>query len=101
MNLFILAVEEPATGSPYTSLILLAVMIGVFWLLIIRPQRKRMKDQQALAESLQIGDDVRTIGGIHGKVISLDETSVVLDIEQGRIRVARRAIGNKVGGEQS
>ena len=74
-------------------------MIGVFYFLIIRPQRNRTKAQKELSDSLVTGQEVRTIGGIHGRVISVEEDSVLLAIEEGRIRVSKRAIGSRVGGE--
>lgn len=96
MSIFVLAQES---GAGISSLIFLALMIGIFYLLIIRPQRKRARAQRELAESIQIGDEVRTIGGIHGVVTSLDDTSVVLRVEEGQIRLSRRAIGTRVGDE--
>ena len=93
--------QEAAAGSGWTSLIFLGLMVVVFWLFIIRPQRQRAKAQQSLAESLGAGEEVRTIGGIHGRVISVDEESVVLQVEEGKIRVSRRAIGSRVGGDES
>lgn len=86
-------------GSALPSLIFLALMVGVFYFLIIRPQRRRSQQQKQLAESLQLGDDVRTIGGIHGTVVSMDEDSVVLRVEDGQVRVAKRAIGSRAGDE--
>ena len=100
MNAALLA-QDSTAANPYSSLIFLALMGVVFYFLIIRPQRKRMKAQQEMASSLQIGHEVRTIGGIHGRVVSMDEESVVLEVEQGRIRVARRAIGNRVGSDEA
>jgi preprotein translocase YajC subunit len=55
-----------------------------------------MKAQQQLSSSLSLGDRVQTIGGIQGVVRALDDDSVVIEVEQGRIRVARRAIANKL-----
>jgi preprotein translocase subunit YajC len=98
VNFFVFA-QESGGGSQAFSLVLLAGMIGVFYFLIIRPQRKRSKAQRELSESLEPGDEVRTIGGIHGTVISADDDSVLLSVEEGRIRVSRRAIGSKVGEE--
>lgn len=80
-----------------TTLIFLGLMIAVFYFFIIRPQRQRQKAQQELSASLEIGDDVRTIGGIHGRILTIDEESVLLEVEQGQIRVARRAVGAKAG----
>lgn len=88
--------QQSSAGS-WGSLIFLAVMVGVFYLLIIRPQRKRTQQQKELAESLQVGAEVRTIGGIHGTVTSIDDESVVLKVEDGRLRVSKRAIGSRVG----
>ncbi len=95
MNFVVLAQETGA--SNYTSLLFLAVLIGVFYFLIIRPQRKRSKTQQELSRSVEVGDEVRTVGGIHGRVVSADEDSIVIAVEDGRIRVSRRAIGSRVG----
>jgi preprotein translocase subunit YajC len=87
---------QEATGSALPSLLFLALMVGVFYFLIIRPQRRRTQAQKNLAASLQIGDEVRTIGGVHGTVVSMTEDSVVLRVEDGQIRFTKRAIGNRV-----
>ncbi len=94
---FVVFAQE-ATGG-WGTLIFLGLMIGVFYFLIIRPQRNRAKAQRELSDSLMPGEEIRTIGGIHGRVISVDEESVLLAIEEGRIRVSRRAIGSRVGEE--
>jgi preprotein translocase subunit YajC len=91
----VLAQETSASG--WTSIIFLAVMVGVFYLLIIRPQRKRAQKQKEMAATLEVGAEIRTIGGIHGTVVSIDDDSVVLKVEDGRIRVTKRAIGTRVG----
>ena len=96
MTNFVLAQEE-ATGGGMTTFIFLGLMIAVFYFFIIRPQRQRQKAQQELSASLEIGDDVRTIGGIHGRILTIDEESVLLEVEQGQIRIARRAVGAKAG----
>ena len=87
------------TGE-FSTFIFLGLMILVFWLFIIRPQRRRVKDQQELSDSLSVGQQVRTIGGIEGVVESVDESSVVLRVEDGKLRVTKRAIGSKIGGEE-
>jgi preprotein translocase subunit YajC len=95
VTLVVFAQEAP--GSALPSILFLTLMVGVFYFLIIRPQRKRSQAQRNLAESLQIGDEVRTIGGVHGTVVSMTEDSVVLRVEDGQIRFSKRAIGNRVG----
>ena len=93
-------IAQEATGSALPSLLFLDLMVGVFYFLIIRPQRKRAQAQRDLAESLQVGDEVRTIGGIHGTVVSMNEDSVVLKVEDGQIRFSKRAVGNRISDEK-
>jgi preprotein translocase subunit YajC len=88
---------QEATGSALPSILFLALMVGVFYFLIIRPQRKRTQKQKEMAEALEIGTEVRTIGGIHGVVVSMDDESVVLKVEDGQLRISKRAIGTTVG----
>lgn len=97
MTHLVLAQDAAPTGSGYTTLIFLGLMIAVFYFFIIRPQRKRQKAQQELSESLTIGDEIRTIGGIQGRILSVDDDSVLIQVEQGQIRIARRAVGSRVG----
>lgn len=92
---YVVFAQETA-ASPLPSLLFLGLMVAVFWMFIIRPQRQRAKKQQSLSESLAPGHEVRTIGGIHGTVVTVDEDSVVLRVEEGRLRVSRRAIGSRV-----
>ena len=79
-----------------SSFVFLGVMVVVFYFLILRPQRTRMKKQQQVTASLAVGDTVQTIGGVQGVIRTLDDDSVVLEVEQGRIRFIRRAIANKI-----
>lgn len=92
----ILQTTAPQSGSSLTSFLFLAVMLVVFYFLILRPQRARARAQQNLASSLEVGDRIQTIGGIRGVVRSLDDDSVVIEVEQGKIRLARRAVANKI-----
>lgn len=99
MSHFVLA-QTTGGSSPWASFIFLGVMVVVFYLFIIRPQRNRAKQQQELSSSLTAGQQVRTIGGIHGTVVSVDDDSVVLRVEEGKIRVSRRAIGSVIEADQ-
>ncbi|MFP3882280.1 MAG: preprotein translocase subunit YajC [Actinomycetota bacterium] len=96
---FVVFAQE-TSGSALPSLLFLALMVGVFYFLIIRPQRKRSQAQKELAASLQIGDEVRTIGGAHGTVVSMTEDTVVLRVEDGQIRFSKRAIGGRAGDDE-
>ena len=64
-------------GSPVTMIVLLVVMFGAMYFLTIRPQKKRQQEEQKLRDSVQIGDDITTIGGITGKIVtSADKTKM-------------------------
>lgn len=88
---------QQAPGSSTGSLIFLVVMVAVFWFFIIRPQRNRAKQQQALAASLEIGDQVQTVGGIQGTVARIEGDDVILVVEEGQLRITRRAIASRSG----
>ncbi|MBN1370214.1 MAG: preprotein translocase subunit YajC [Dehalococcoidaceae bacterium] len=79
-------------------IVFLVLMFGMFYFLIIRPQRKRQQEHQALVSSLKIGDKVITIGGIYGSIESMTDDSIVLKIESGAmIRMSRSSIAFREG----
>ncbi|MGQ0847768.1 MAG: preprotein translocase subunit YajC [Actinomycetota bacterium] len=92
----LLSTSAPPTNNPLSSFLFLGLMLGVFYFLLIRPQRRRARAQQQLVSELQLGDRVQSIGGIQGIIKALDEDSVLIEVEQGRIRLARRAIASKI-----
>jgi preprotein translocase subunit YajC len=76
--------------------IFLILLFGMFYFLIIRPQRKRQKQHQELMDALQPGDRIITIGGIHGQIESMTEENIVLKVESGAtLRMARNAVAYK------
>jgi preprotein translocase subunit YajC len=83
------------------SFIFIALMFAFFYFLIIRPQRKRMNDLQSLQRSLQLGDEVVTIGGFLGTIRRFDGDIVTLELSPGtEARVNRRAISARVTPEE-
>ncbi len=89
---------ETDTSSIWTMLIFLVLLFGVFYFLIIRPQRRRQQSHKELMSELRSGDRVITVGGIYGQIESLREDSVVLKLESGAmLRVARNSIAGKQG----
>lgn len=79
------------------GLIFMVLMLGVFYMLLIRPQRQNMARHQALMASLQAGDEVMTMGGIFGRIRTLDDDVIELEVAPGTsFRVARSAISRKV-----
>ena len=71
-------------GSMFNGQMLLLVgIVIVFYFFIIRPQQKKAKEQKKFLENITKGDSMVTIGGIHGKVVSVEGDVVVLDVDRG------------------
>ena len=93
LNMFLLQAPAQQQGSGYSGLIMIVLIFVVFWLFFIRPQNKKQKEEQKFREALQKGDDVVTIGGIHGKVMEVKETTVLVSIDSNvKIEVEKSAI---------
>ena len=70
-------------GNPAQPLIMLALMFGIFYFLLIRPQQKKVKAHRELIASLKTGDEVVTAGGIHGKVAGVEEDVITVEVAAG------------------
>lgn len=64
----------------FTSMIPLVIMFAIFYFLLIRPQQKKAKEHKALLEALKKGDQVVTAGGMHGKIVAVEEGVVTIEI---------------------
>ncbi len=80
----------------YSGLLLMLGFLAIFYFLIIRPQQKKEKKIKEMRGNLKIGDEVATIGGIHGKIISVKEDIVIIEVGADKIKLtmAKWAIGN-------
>jgi preprotein translocase subunit YajC len=84
-------------GSLFSTLIMFALIIGIFYFLILRPQQKRQKDRQKLLDAVKKGDKVVTAGGMHGTVAGLDEKTVLLQVSDNvKMKFERSAISTIV-----
>ncbi len=80
----ILAQAQPGGSQAMIYQVIMWVgIIGVFYFFMIRPQQKKAREQKELLAGIKKGDDVVTIGGLHGKVFLVDETTVTLDLDKG------------------
>jgi preprotein translocase subunit YajC len=74
-------------------LIIMVLMLGVMYVLMIRPQRQRQAQQQAMIDSADVGDDVLTTGGIYGTISETDGDDIVVEIANGvSVHMTRRGI---------
>ena len=82
------------------SLIFLALLIGIFYFMLIRPQKRRVEAHRQLIESVGVGDEIVTIGGIFGTVSALGDDEIEVEVAPGtRLRFVKSAIARRVGEE--
>ncbi len=76
------------------SLIMIAVMLVILYFFMIRPQKKQEKETNAMRNALQVGDEITTIGGIIGKIVSIKEETLMLETghDRTKIRILKSAV---------
>lgn len=89
------ATQQPTGAGSFLPMILMWVAIfGVMYLVMFRPQRKRQKEEQKMRENLRVGDEVTTIGGICGRVVSVKDDALVIEtgMDRSKITIKKWAI---------
>lgn len=83
-------------GNIVGVLLYILVIFGAMYLIFIRPQKKKSQQEESMRNSLEIGDEVTTIGGIVGRVVSIKEDSMVIEtgVERSKIRIRKWAIAS-------
>ena len=96
---FLTLADQAAQKAPGkfggSGLILMYVVIfGALYFFMIRPQKKKQKEEKKMRENLQVGDEIVTIGGIYGRVISLKEDTIVIESvsDHAKQKIARWAV---------
>jgi len=88
----------PEGGSLWVQLVPFALVLGIFYLLILLPMKRKQQKVQEFLDSLKVNDRVITTGGIYGQITRLDNQTVHLQVaEKVRIEVSRSAIGGYQG----
>ena len=84
-------------GAIIANLLPIILMVAIFYFLLIRPQRKRDKEEREMRNSIQIGDEISTIGGFIGKVVSMKDETLVIETSADRtkLKLYRWAIRGK------
>jgi preprotein translocase subunit YajC len=76
------------------QLVMIVLMIGVFYFFMIRPQMKKQKELKKFREGLKAGDKIVTIGGIHGKILEIADTTVLIQSEGTKLRLEKSAVSS-------
>jgi len=90
----IVLMTQPQEGSnPLMQFLPLVLIVVVFYFFMIRPQMKRQKDLKKFREELKKGDKIVTTGGIYGKIIEMQETTIIMEVEgQSRLKIDKVAV---------
>ena len=82
------------TGSPWVTIVMLIAVVVFFYFFLIRPQKKQEKEANNMRNSLEIGDEIVTIGGIIGQIVSIkgDTVTIVTSKDRNKIRFLKTAI---------
>ena len=78
------------------QMVMLVLILVVFYFFMIRPQMKKQKELKKFRESMAEGDKVVTIGGIHGKILEVAESTILIATESGKLRLDKSAISSSV-----
>ena len=76
-----------AMGGMGSTILMLAMMIGVFYFMLIRPENKRKKEAEQMRSAVKKGDKITTIGGVIGTVVDVKENSIVIETSADQVRI--------------
>jgi len=80
--------------------VFILVLLALMWFMLIRPQRRRQAEAQALIEKLHPGKEIVTAGGLYGTVIEVHDDEVLIEVAKGvKVRIAKRAVAAVVSEE--
>ncbi len=84
--LFLTATSSTAAGGG-SMIIMLVAMFAIFYFMIIRPENKKKKKTEEMRNSLSLGDEITTIGGIIGKIVQITEDTITFETGEDRVRL--------------
>ena len=89
---------QAAGGGDYSFLIMMVAIFAIMYFVTIRPQKKRQKEEQEMRNSLEIGDEIITIGGIVGRVVTIREEDLVIETgaDRNKMTIQRWAVNTNV-----
>ena len=96
MNTILLSGTGNSGGSGLVSILMIVAMLAILYFFMIRPQKKQEKETNAMRNSLQVGDEITTIGGIIGKIVSIKEETIMIETghDRTKIRLLKSAVRN-------
>lgn len=84
-------------GGGLQSFLPLLIILGLLWLVLLRPQQRRAKNRREMLSRLEVGDEVLMSSGVYGRIVSFDEQTVFVDIADNvRVKVTRDSIAERI-----
>ncbi len=92
--MYFLTEGTAAAGSNSSMIIMLVAMFAIMYFVMIRPQKKRQKEEQEMRNAVEVGDEITTIGGICGKVVIVKEQHLIIETgaDRNRMQITRWAV---------
>ncbi|MDD6702766.1 MAG: preprotein translocase subunit YajC [Clostridiaceae bacterium] len=91
---FLAAQATSGKNGSLSMILMMAAIFALMYFLMIRPQKKKQKEEQAMRDNLQIGDEITTIGGIVGKIVTVKDDTLIIETgaDRNRMKITRWAI---------
>ncbi len=92
------AVQNGGTGGTLFMVIYIVIIVAAMYFLLIRPQKKKQKKEKELLENIQMGDEIVTIGGFYGRIVSVKDDTVVIEslVDHSKQRILKSAISQNL-----
>ena len=85
---------QPGAGSMWMSILMMVGLFALMYFMMIRPQKKQQKEEQKMRENTQVGDEITTIGGIVGRVVTVRDDSLIIETgaDRNKMKITRWAV---------
>ena len=87
MSLFLEAAATTGVGGGMPMILMIVIMFAVFYFFVIRPENKKKKKAEEMRNSLSLGDEIITIGGMIGKIVQITEDTITFETGEDRVRI--------------
>jgi preprotein translocase subunit YajC len=83
-----------SSGSSWSMILMMVAIFAIMYFIMIRPQKKKQKEEQTMRDNLQIGDEITTIGGIVGRIVTVKDDSLIIETgaDRNKMKITRWAI---------
>src|SRR5687768_17177491 len=93
MELATILLQASSGGGPMGQLIMILLIIVIFYFFMIRPQMKKAKQEKVFKEGLVKGDKIVTIGGVHGKIVEVNDTTFMIEVDNNvKLKIEKTAV---------